>query len=440
MAPDPPKPEPYLPTVGAIPGVQGGPGLPPPSGPISTDVTRLTGADQIQPAPPPPAQNGAPPADNGGGGNNGGGQSQGAGKIADIDRKAAQIVDNSAANSQTGFNGSQSNLDQLRGEIERLAPIADTPEGRQQIMELLQRYADAGGGQLKASDANAQQNAGQLDDLIAQLKDGEGGKKHSSEDSKEDKHKSDDDSSSDKKSDDAIDKIKGLTDSLPQALQSAMQPLTQQGQGMGQNPMGGMGGQQSPFGTPGSAFGPNSSGATPPASASDPFANIPGAKPGGTPAAGGGGSTPGGGNPFDALKTGNETTEGKDEEGKDDSGGKKVKMPDGSEVEAPTKEAADALRASLKNDGADSGFDKNNPGVLIDNPEDVKAGDRAVWDDHSNVAAGPGKVVNNGQVVDVNTLTNPEEGFKGWYRESEGDSGGNSKPTSGTATSTAGTK
>ncbi|OHU12768.1 hypothetical protein [Mycobacteroides chelonae] len=436
MAPDPPKPEPYMPTLGALPGVEGGNGMPAPSGPVSTDVKRILGADQIPPPPPPPAPDTPPPAKNGGGNNGGGGQNQGAGKIADIDRKAAQIVDNSAANSQAGYNGSQGNLDQLRSEIERLAPIADTPEGKQQIMELLQRYADAGGGQLKASDANAQQNAGELDDLIAQLKDGEGGKKHSSDDSKEDKHKSDDDSSSDKKSDDATDKIKGLVDALPQALQSAL------GQGqnaMGQNPMGAMGqnpmGQQSGFGTPGSAFGPNSNG-TPPASAADPFANIPGAKPGGTPGAGGGGSTPGGGNPFDALKTGNETTDGKDEEGKDDSGGKKVKMPDGSEVEAPTKEAADALRASLKNDGSDTGFDKNNPGILIENPEDVKAGDRAVWEDHSNVASGPGKVVNNGQVVDVNTLTNPEEGFKGWYRESESGGGENSS-TTGTATSTA---
>lgn len=439
MAPDPPKPEPYVPSIGNLPGVGGESHMP--SGPVSGDITRITGADKIPPPAPPPAPDAAPPANNGGGGgNNGGGQSQGAGKIADIDRKAGQIVDNSAANSQAGYNGSQGNLDQLRAEIERLAPIADTPEGKQQIMELLQRYADAGGGQLKASDANAQQNAGQLDDLIAQLKDGEGGKKHSSDDSKEDKHKSDDDSSSDKKSDDATDKIKGLVDSLPQALQSAL------GQGqnaMGQNPMGAMGqnpmGQQSGFGTPGSAFGPNSNG-TPPASAADPFANIPGAKPGSTPGAGGGGSTPGGGNPFDALKTGNETTDGKNEEGKDDSGGKKVKMPDGSEVEAPTKEAADALRASLKNDGSDSGFDKNNPGVLIENPEDVKAGDRAVWEDHSNVASGPGKVVNNGQVVDVNTLTNPEEGFKGWYRESESGGGGNSSSTTGTATSTSGTK
>ncbi|SIA26784.1 Biofilm regulator BssS [Mycobacteroides abscessus subsp. abscessus] len=438
MAPDPPKPEPYAPSIGALPGVQGGQGMPAPSGPVNSDVKRILGADQIPPPPPPPAPDATPPANN-----DGGGQNQGAGKIADIDRKAAQIVDNSAANSQAGYNGSQGNLDQLRTEIERLAPIADTPEGRQQIMELLQRYADAGGTQLKASDANAQQNSGQLDDLIAQLKDGDGGKKHSSDDSKDDKHKSDDDSSSDKKSDDATDKIKGLVDSLPQALQSALgqNPMNQNPLGMGQNPMGGMGGQQNPFGTPGSAFGPNSNG-TQPISASDPFSNIPGTKPGGTPGAGGGGSTtPGSNNPFDVLKTGNETTEGKDEEGKDDSGGKKVKMPDGTEVEAPTKEAADALRASLKNDGSDTGFDKNNPGVLIENPEDVKPGDRAVWDDHSNVAYGPGKVVNNGQVVDVNTLTNPEEGFKGWYRDSGEGGGTNTSSTSGTATSTAaGTK
>ena len=297
------------------------------------------------PAPPPPAKK--PPA---GGGSGGGGQGNGAGTAANTDKNAGAAVDASAANSQNGFNNSQANLDALRSEIERLGPILDTPEGQQQLMEALQRYAQAGGGQLQATDGAAQQQAGDLQGVLDQLKSGD--KKSSSSKDKDD-DSDDSDSKDDKKSSDSSD-LKDLLSSLGPALQSLnplgqQSPLSQLGQ---QSPFGQQG--QSPFGQ-NSPFGPNStpagSGVTP---AANPFGSVPGATPAGTPA-GGGGSTPGTpGSPFDALKTDAEKQAegGQGGDGKDDPNSKTVTLPNGDKIEAPTVEAAQALRASATSDDA----------------------------------------------------------------------------------------
>lgn len=375
------------------------------------------------PAPSPPAKK--PPAGNGG---SGGGQGRGAGTAANTDQNAGAAVDASAANSQNGFNNSQANLDALRSEIERLGPILDTPEGQQQLMEALQRYAQAGGGQLQATDAAAQQQAGGLQGLLDQLQ-SDGKKSGNSKDS-DSKDDNKDDDGKDSKSDSSD--LKDLLGALGPALQS-LNPLGQQspfGQ-QGQSPFGQQG--QSPFGQ-NSPFGPNStpagSGVTP---AANPFGSVPGATPAGTP---GGGSTPGTpGSPFDALKTDAEKqAEGANGgDGKDDPNSKTVTLPNGDKIEAPTVEAAQALRASATSDDATAAYQaahvdiKTNPGTLVD-PSEVQPGDYARWDDgHMSVAAGPGRVMNNGQVVDVNTVATDDQGFEGWYRP-EGDAGGGQQP------------
>jgi hypothetical protein len=108
--------------------------------------------------------------DNGGGSPAGGaGKGGGAGTAAHTDQTAGAGVDNSAANSQSGFAKSQANLDDLRRQIEALAPILNTPEGLQQLMQLLQRFLDAGGEQLQASDGNAQLQAARLQGLLDHL-------------------------------------------------------------------------------------------------------------------------------------------------------------------------------------------------------------------------------------------------------------------------------
>ncbi|MBU8821460.1 MULTISPECIES: hypothetical protein [Mycolicibacterium] len=388
------------------------------------------------PAPPPPAKK--PPA---GGGSGGGGQGNGAGTAANTDKNAGAAVDASAANSQNGFNNSQANLDALRSEIERLGPILDTPEGQQQLMEALQRYAQAGGGQLQATDGAAQQQAGDLQGVLDQLKSGD--KKSSSSKDKDD-DSDDSDSKDDKKSSDSSD-LKDLLSSLGPALQSLnplgqQSPLSQLGQ---QSPFGQQG--QSPFGQ-NSPFGPNStpagSGVTP---AANPFGSVPGATPAGTPA-GGGGSTPGTpGSPFDALKTDAEKQAegGQGGDGKDDPNSKTVTLPNGDKIEAPTVEAAQALRASATSDDATAAYQaahvdiKTNPGTLVD-PSEVQPGDYARWDDgQMSVAAGPGRVMNNGQVVDVNTVATDDQGFEGWYRPPGDDAGGQPPATTPGTTVTA---
>lgn len=388
------------------------------------------------PAPSPPAKK--PPAGNGG---SGGGQGRGAGTAANTDKNAGAAVDASAANSQNGFNNSQANLDALRSEIERLGPILDTPEGQQQLMEALQRYAQAGGGQLQATDGAAQQQAGDLQGVLDQLKSGD--KKSSSSKDKDD-DSDDSDSKDDKKSSDSSD-LKDLLSSLGPALQSLnplgqQSPLSQLGQ---QSPFGQQG--QSPFGQ-NSPFGPNStpagSGVTP---AANPFGSVPGATPAGTPA-GGGGSTPGTpGSPFDALKTDAEKQAegGQGGDGKDDPNSKTVTLPNGDKIEAPTVEAAQALRASATSDDATAAYQaahvdiKTNPGTLVD-PSEVQPGDYARWDDgQMSVAAGPGRVMNNGQVVDVNTVATDDQGFEGWYRPPGDDAGGQPPATTPGTTVTA---
>lgn len=389
------------------------------------------------PAPPPPAKK--PPTGNGGGsgGGSSGGTGGGAGTAANTDKNAGAAVDASAANSQSGFKNSQANLDALRAEIERLGPILDTPEGQQQLMDALQRYLSAGGGQLQATDGAAQQQAGGLQGLLDQLQ-SDGKKSSSSKDNSDSKDDKDNSDSKDSKSNSSD--LKDLLSSLGPALQSLnplgqQSPLSQLGQ---QSPFGQQG--QSPFGQ-NSPFGPNStpagSGVTP---AANPFGSVPGATPAGTPA-GGGGSTPGTpGSPFDALKTDAEKqaegSQGGD--GKDDPNSKTVTMPDGSKVDAPTVEAAQALRASVSSDDATAAYQaahvdiKTNPGTLVD-PSEVQPGDYARWDDgHMSVAAGPGRVINNGQVVDVNTVATNDQGFEGWYRPEGAGSGQQPAPTSQT--------
>lgn len=131
----------------------------------------------------------------------------------------------------------------------------------------------------------------------------------------------------------------------------------------------------------------------------------------------------------EAEKQADAANGGEGGDGKDDPNSKTVTMPDGSKVEAPTVEAAQALRASVSSDDATAAYQaahvdiKTNPGTLVD-PSEVQPGDYARWEDgQMSVAAGPGRVINNGQVVDVNTVATDDQGFEGWYRP-EGDAGG----------------
>lgn len=367
-------------------------------------------------APPPPPP---PPAPDGGGGGGG------AGTAANTDGQAANGVDTSAANSQGGHTNSQSNLDQLRAEVQRLGPILDTPEGQQQLMDALQRYLAAGGGQLQATDGAAQQQAGDLqglaDQITAKEKGKKGGKSDDSDDDSDDDHHHD-------KGDDAASSFKDLLSSLPQALQG-LNPFGQ-GSPFGQSsPFGEsspFGAQSSPFGGAGSPFGPASTagGVTP---AANPFSSLPGtgSGAGGGSELGGAAAGAGAGSPFDPLKpAGDKPGEG----GGDGDDSTTVTTPDGQQIQAATPELAKAMRASFASGDAAAGYAQAGidvgQGQIVD-PEDVKPGNWAKYSDgHIAVAEGPGKVYNNGQVVDVGSDPNGSEGFEGWYAPGASGGGG----------------
>ncbi|UHJ58730.1 hypothetical protein LT337_32010 (plasmid) [Mycolicibacterium fortuitum] len=113
-------------------------------------------------------------------------------------------------------------------------------------------------------------------------------------------------------------------------------------------------------------------------------------------------------------------------------------LPNGETIEAATPELAKAMRDSINNDNAaavyqEAGIDTSH-GESVD-PDQVQPGDWARYDDGSiRVAAGPGKVLNNGQVVDVTSSSGETDGFEGWY--SPPDSGGDASSSGGTTDTT----
>ena len=88
------------------------------------------------------------------------------------------------------------------------------------------------------------------------------------------------------------------------------------------------------------------------------------------------------------------------------------------------------MRDSIHNDNAaavyqSAGIDTSH-GESVD-PDQVKPGDWARYDDGTiRVATAPGKVLNNGEVVDVTSSTGETDGFEGWYSPPDSSSNDNS--------------
>ncbi|MGV7701720.1 hypothetical protein PJN16_10395 [Mycobacterium kansasii] len=377
--------------------------LPPASNtpPQTNPILALATGQRPPETPPPVPQNPTPPK-------------PGTTTAARTDGQAAAAVAGSGGNSLGGFNASHGNLEQLRAEIARLTPILDTPDGQQQLMKALQDYLNAGGGQLQATDAGAQQQAGDIQGLLAGLQGGDKKPgKHSSKDGDDD---DDDDHRHHGKDDDAASSFKDMLSSLPQALQG-LNPFGANSPFGQSSPFGGANspfGQSSPFGAS-SPFGPNS---TPAGGAITPAANPFGTTPGAGGAAGGltGAATPAGvtGSPFDQLRTDPATGEHKDDS-------LSVSLPNGETIQAATPELAKAIKESIANGDATAAYRAaginidQNPGELVD-PDQVKPGYYARFDDgHIETAAGPGKIFSNGQIVDISSATDAADGFQGWY-------------------------
>ncbi|WP_280454018.1 hypothetical protein [Nocardia brasiliensis] len=108
-----------------------------------------------------------------------------------------------------------------------------------------------------------------------------------------------------------------------------------------------------------------------------------------------------------------------------------VKLPDGSEAQAPNPQAAQAVRQALLNAGntgdaaqtAYAGTGVNlpagrDPGAPVD-PADLAPGDVAVWGDHTAVVASRGNLIDHGKVVPISDLMNNSPDFKGFFRPTE---------------------
>jgi hypothetical protein len=122
-----------------------------------------------------------------------------------------------------------------------------------------------------------------------------------------------------------------------------------------------------------------------------------------------------------------------------------VKLPDGTNIQAPNGQAATAVRAAM--DGANpadayqqAGVTLPPPGTPILNPiapGDLQTGDIGVWKDHQVMALGGGKVLVDGQVQPESTLASSPD-FLGWMRPTQSSPAppaAPAPPAKGTATS-----
>ena len=130
--------------------------------------------------------------------------------------------------------------------------------------------------------------------------------------------------------------------------------------------------------------------------------------------------------------------------------GVEVVLPDGSTVVAPNKEAADAVRNALSQQGVPYVWGGTSPGEGLDcsgltqwaygeagvglprlaqeqnvgtavDPGDLMPGDLAVWDGHVAMVIGNGQMVEAGDPVQVSSVRteNIGMGFQGFYRPTE---------------------
>lgn len=128
--------------------------------------------------------------------------------------------------------------------------------------------------------------------------------------------------------------------------------------------------------------------------------------------------------------------------------GVKITLPDGTEVEAPNKEAATAVKSALGALGTPYVWGGNTPGAGLDcsgltkfaygeagvelprlaaeqgnggvqvGPGDVLPGDLAIWDGHVAMVIGNGQFVEAGNPVQISSMrtTNGDMQFYGYYR------------------------
>lgn len=98
-----------------------------------------------------------------------------------------------------------------------------------------------------------------------------------------------------------------------------------------------------------------------------------------------------------------------------------VELPDGQTVQARTPEGAAAVRAVLGGASVREGWEQANvalppPGTPVTEPlppTQLKAGDVGVWKDHMVMAMGPDKVLVNGQVQPMESVSSGPD-FLGW--------------------------
>ncbi|WP_069164510.1 hypothetical protein [Nocardia altamirensis] len=108
-----------------------------------------------------------------------------------------------------------------------------------------------------------------------------------------------------------------------------------------------------------------------------------------------------------------------------------VKLPDGSEQQAPNPQAAQAVRQALLNadntgDAAQTAYAGTgvnlpagrDPGAPVD-PADLAPGDVAVWGDHTAIVASRGNLIDHGKVVPIAELMNTGADFKGFFRPTD---------------------
>ncbi|MGW5075716.1 C40 family peptidase [Rhodococcus sp. NPDC004095] len=155
----------------------------------------------------------------------------------------------------------------------------------------------------------------------------------------------------------------------------------------------------------------------------------------------GGASAPSPGGPAPAIRGGSSS----DLFGS--SGGVEVFLPDGSSAMAPNKEAADAVRNALSQQGVPYSWGGTTPGQGLDcsgltqwaygeagvdiprlaqeqnvgcqvDPSDLRPGDLAVWDGHVAMVIGNGQMVEAGDPVQVSAVRTDNIGmsFHGFYR------------------------